>query len=174
MALGRAYVVCCAWRTAVPQRTISPAEIAAERARFDAAVGKAEVELAALQQDVRDRIGASEAQILDVQGLLLQEKTLRERVFRAIEEERLNVEGVVSGVLDEYVRTLQTVGDGNLRERAADVLDVRRRLLSFLAEEGGWGSPQVPDGAIVVSDELLPSVTARFELDRIRGFVTRA
>src|SRR5258705_4358722 len=30
----------------------------------------------------------------------------------------------------------------------------------------------IPDGAIVVSEELLPSVTARLELDNVRAFVT--
>jgi phosphoenolpyruvate-protein phosphotransferase len=172
VAQGKAYVVSCGYRSAVPQRTIVPSEIGRERERFDAAVARAVTELAALQKDIREGIGASQAEILNVQGLILQDRSLREGVYRALEERRVNVEAVVSEALDGYIRTLQNGADGALRDKASDVLDVRRRLLSALAEQGGRARREVPDGAIVVSDELLPSVTARLELDHVRGFVT--
>src|SRR6267143_1460128 len=137
VAQGTAYVLACGYRSAVPQRNISASEVEGERARFDGAVARADAELVKLQNDVRERIGASQAEIFE-----------------------------------EYARSLEGISDGYLRERASDIHDVRRRVLSALAEQPGRAGPRVPDGAIVVSDELLPSVTARLELDHVRAFVT--
>jgi len=172
VAQGTAYVVACGYRSAVPQRNIRASEVDGERARFDGAVSRADAELVKLQNDVRERIGPSQAEIFAVQRLVLKDASLRDRVLRAIEEKRVNLEASVAEVFDEYTRSLEGNPDGYLRERASDIHDVRRRLLSALAEQPGRAGPKVPDGAIVVSDELLPSVTARLELDHVRAFVT--
>ena len=48
-----------------------------------------------------------------------------------------------------------------------------RRVLSALADRAGAAAgPGIPDGAIVVSEELLPSTTARLEVNHVRAFVT--
>jgi phosphotransferase system enzyme I (PtsI) len=172
VAQGTAYVVACGYRSAVPQRTIRASEVDGERARFDEAVSRADAELVKLQNDVRERIGPSQAEIFGAQRLVLKDASLRDRVLRAIEEKRVNLEASVAEVFDEYTRSLEGNPDGYLRERASDIHDVRRRVLSALAEQPGRAGPRFPDGAIVVSDELLPSVTARLELDHVRAFVT--
>jgi phosphotransferase system enzyme I (PtsI) len=172
VAQGTAYVVACGYRSAVPQRNIRASEVDGERARFDGAVARADAELAKLQNDVRERMGPSQAEIFGAQRLVLKDASLRDRVLRAVEEKRVNLEASVAEVFDEYTRSLEGNPDGYLRERASDIHDVRRRVLSALAEQPGRAGPRVPDGAIVVSDELLPSVTARLELDHVRAFVT--
>ena len=172
VAQGTAYVLACGYRSAVPQRNIRASEVAGERARFDGAVSRADAELVKLQNDVRERIGATQAEIFAAQRLVLKDASLRDRVLRAIEEKRVNLEASVAEVFDEYARSLEGTSDGYLRERASDIHDVRRRVLSALTEQPGRAGPKVPDGAIVVSDELLPSVTARLELDHVRAFVT--
>ena len=172
VAQGTAYVVACGYRSAIPQRSIGASEVDGERARFDEAVSRADAELVKLQNDVRERIGPSQAEIFGAQRLVLKDASLRDRVLRAIEEKRVNLEASVAEVFDEYTRSLEDNPDGYLRERASDIHDVRRRVLSALAERPGRAGPKIPDGAIVVSDELLPSVTARLELDHVRAFVT--
>jgi len=172
VAQGTAYVLACGYRSAVPQRNIRASEVDGERARFDGAVSRADAELVKLQNDVRERIGATQAEIFAAQRLVLKDASLRDRVLRAIEEKRVNLEASVAEVFDEYARSLEGTSDGYLRERASDIHDVRRRVLSALTEQPGRAGPKVPDGAIVVSDELLPSVTARLELDHVRAFVT--
>src|SRR5205807_8522648 len=133
VAQGTAYVLSCGYRAAVPQRSIRSSEIDGERMRLDSAVESAEAELSALQDDVREKIGATEADIFGAQRLILGDASLRDRVLRAVEEKRINLEAAVSGVFEDYTRTLETVPDGYLRARAADIHDVRRRVISALA-----------------------------------------
>src|SRR5438874_2219375 len=172
VAQGTAYVVAEGLRSTVPNRSVRASELEGERARFDAAVARADAELLALQEEVRENIGPSQADIFAAQRLVLGDPFLREQVLRSAAEQHINVEAALSKVFDEYTRRLETAPDGNLRARTADIDDVRKRLLSALAQQGTLEGPKVPDGAIVVSDELLPSVTARLELDSVRAFVT--
>ena len=172
VAQGTAYVVTCGYRSAVPQRNIRAAEVDGERRRLDSAVARAEADLLALQEDVREKIGATQADIFGAQRLILGDASLRDRVLRAVEEKRINVEAAVSDVFEDYTRNLESAPDGYLRARAPDIQDVRRRVISALAMGAGSASPEIPDGAIVVSDELLPSATARLQLEHVRAFVT--
>jgi phosphotransferase system enzyme I (PtsI) len=172
VAQGTAYVVTCGYRSAAPKRVVAASEVPAERARLEAALARAAAELTALQADVGARIGPSQADILGAQALVVRDPGLRDRVLRMIEEERVNAEAAVSEVIDGFTRTLDGVEDLYLRERAADVRDVGRRVLAALVERQSGDGPHLPPDAIVVSDELLPSVTARLQLGTVRAFVT--
>jgi phosphotransferase system enzyme I (PtsI) len=172
VARGTAFVLTCGRRSAAPRRSIAASEVAGERRRFEAALAAAARELAALQEEVRRNIGPSQADILGAQALAVADPGLRDRVLALVEEERVNVEAALSEVIDGFTRSLDGVADAYLRERAADVRDVGRRVLSALVERDGGRSQRIPEGAVVVADELLPSVTARLQLGSVRGFVT--
>jgi phosphoenolpyruvate-protein phosphotransferase (PTS system enzyme I) len=172
VARGSALVLACANRSAAPQRTISPSEIGGERERFEAALARAASQLVALQRDVGERLGGTQADLFAAQRLALDDPGFRQHVVQLVEEKAINVEAALSQVIDGYTRTLDAVPDLYLRERAADVRDVGRRVLSALIERQGMDDSEIPDGAIVVAEELLPSVTARLQLDRVRALVT--
>ncbi|HSD19149.1 MAG TPA: phosphoenolpyruvate--protein phosphotransferase [Anaeromyxobacter sp.] len=172
VARGTAFVMSCGYSSATPRRSIQASEVEGERSRFEAALDTAAAELAALKEDVSERIGPSEGDIFGAQALVLQDPDLRDRVLRVVREKRINVEAALSEIIDAYVRTLEAVPDGYLRERAADVRDVARRVLSTLIERQGPYHLDIPEGSIVVAEELLPSVTVRLDLDRVRALVT--
>jgi len=172
VARGTAFVIAAGCGACTPRRSILPSEVDGERARFEAALDRAASELAALQADVTDRIGQSQADIFGAQTLVVRDPTLRDQVLVILREKRVNVEAALSEVIEKYTRTLDAVPDSYLRERAADVRDVGRRVLAALIERQGPDGLDIPEGAIVVADELLPSVTVRLELNRARGFVT--
>jgi len=172
VARGTALVLTCGNRSAAARRAILASEVDGERARLAAALGRAASELSTLQQEVTATLGPTQGDIFGAQLLVLQDPGLRDRVVRFVEEEHVNLEAALSEVIDEYTRTLDTVPDTYLRERAADIRDVGRRVLSSLIEGRRPDGPEIPDGAIVIAEELLPSVTARLQLDRVRAFVT--
>jgi phosphotransferase system enzyme I (PtsI) len=171
VAQGPAYVLACAKRASAPRRTIAPAGAAGELARFEAALARAEAELQALKQAVSERIGASEADIFTAQVLVLGSGTFRDQVTAIVRDKQVNAEAAVADVIETFTRTFDAIPDAYLRERAADIRDVGRRVLAALID-GGTDSIDIPEGVIVVSDELLPSVTARLELNRVRAIVT--
>jgi phosphoenolpyruvate-protein phosphotransferase (PTS system enzyme I) len=172
VARGTAFVIAGGCGSCAALRSIQASEVDGERARFEAALDRASSELAALQLDVTERIGRGQADIFGAQALVVRDPSLREQVLLVVREKRVNVEAALTEVIERYTRSLDDIPDTYLRERAADVRDVGRRVLSALAEWQGPDGLDIPENAIVVADELLPSATARLELNRARAFVT--
>jgi phosphoenolpyruvate-protein phosphotransferase (PTS system enzyme I) len=172
VAQGMAFALVCTRRMAVARREIAALEVDAEIARFRAALGRAERELLALKQTVSERIGASEAEIFAAQLLVLGGASFHNPVLLLVRDKHLNVEAALSEVIEKFTRAFDEISDPYLRERAADIRDVGRRVLDALIEERSPKIVDIPRGAILVAEELLPSVTARLELGQIRALVT--
>ncbi|HYG70235.1 MAG TPA: phosphoenolpyruvate--protein phosphotransferase, partial [Anaeromyxobacteraceae bacterium] len=71
----------------------------------------------------------------------------------------------------EHAAKLEGLESALMRERAADVRDVGRRLLVLLAGVAPT-KVEVPEGSILVADELSPSDTAGFDRKKLLGFCT--
>ncbi len=138
-----------------------------ERARFSAAVREAARQIDALRRHLSD---GSKAQILQVQISLLEDPDLIE-----ITEELLKA-GKSAGfawreAFREHASRLEALDSPLMRERATDLRDVGNRLLALLAGVS-QAQLEVPEGSILVADELTPSETAEFDRTRIVGFCT--
>lgn len=70
------------------------------------------------------------------------------------------------------VAALRDLGDARLAERADDLLDVESQVLAALAGEPQVPDLQLPDRAIVLADELLPSQLVALDPSRLAGICT--
>jgi phosphotransferase system enzyme I (PtsI) len=165
-------VLACATGTPVPRTTIAPDAVDAELARFDAAIDRADDELVALRAAVIEKIGADQADIFSAHVSLVRDEALRDRVTALVRDTHLNAEAAVSDVIETFTRTFEAIPDAYLRERAVDIRDVGRRVLRLLREDQGRDALDLPDAAVVVADELMPSMTARMELGRVSALVS--
>ncbi len=64
---------------------------------------------------------------------------------------------------------LAALADPHLRARTADLRDLERQVLRVLAGEAIDAGPRLPDRAIVLADELLPSDFLRLDVSRLAG-----
>ena len=167
---GTAYVLACGVGAPALRREIAADEVGGELARFDAALGQAEQDLLALKKAVDDSIGPSEGDIFAAQALVVRDPILRNQVSALVRDQRINVESAVAEIVQRFTRAFDDIPDPYLRERAADIRDVGRRVLSALVDE--QEQLEVPEGSVVVADELLPSVTARLDLGGVRALVS--
>jgi len=169
---GSAYVLACVDRAAAPRREIEAAAVDAELIRFERALERSVSELLTLKQEVSHKIGASEAEIFAAQALMLSDNAFRSQISSLIRQKRVNAEAALGEVIDKFTHAFDEIPDAYLRERAGDVRDIGRRVLSALIEEQGASSLNMPEGVIVVAEELPPSLAARLELGRVRALVT--
>jgi phosphotransferase system enzyme I (PtsI) len=167
---GTAYVLSCGVGAPALRREIDADEVNGELARFDVALAQAEQELLALRKAVGDRIGPGEGDIFAAQALVVRDPTLRNQVSALVRDQRINVETAVAEVVQRFTRAFDDIPDLYLRERAADIRDVGRRVLSALVDE--HEQLEIPEGSVVVADELLPSVIARLDLAGVRALVS--
>lgn len=67
------------------------------------------------------------------------------------------------------VAALSALHDPRLRERAADLRDLEHQVLRVLSGKGPASARELPTGAIVLADELLPSQLASLDRTKVAG-----
>jgi phosphocarrier protein FPr/phosphocarrier protein len=72
------------------------------------------------------------------------------------------------------VQGLDRSGDARIRERTDDLRDINLRVQRALAGEDPGHGPEIPDGSIVLADNLLPSQLLELDRDRLRGICLAA
>jgi phosphoenolpyruvate-protein phosphotransferase len=151
-----------------PQRGES-CDPAAERARLMAALGTAAAELSALADETASRASEEIGAIFAAQALFAADPGIVEPALAAIEGGASAAEAI-DRVTAEQADKLAGVDDDYFRDRAADVLDVGRRVVDLLL---GRARPDLHhrDGspAVVASDDLDPSVVAVIRRELVAG-----
>ena len=102
---------------------------------------------------------------------ILDDPLLRETIDDFVGQ-GFDVPAAVERTSEMLAAQFEAIDDEYLRARADDVRDVCRRLLTCLqgSRQGSFG--QIPDGCIVVADELFPSDTAMMDMSKPVGFLT--
>ncbi|MFO7273429.1 MAG: phosphoenolpyruvate--protein phosphotransferase [Bacillota bacterium] len=136
-----------------------------ERARFQAALRQAEADLKALAE----RADQQGREILTAHQLMLQDPDLHNLVEEAILAGAI-AEEAVQKAADQFAAALEALDDAYLRERAADVRDVGRRLVAALA--GRKLGIVLERPSIVVARDLAPTDTISIERSLLLGIVT--
>jgi len=171
MARGAAYVCPCGDRVSIPRRPVVAADVSAELRRLEKAIAEVEVDLVELRDDTLQNLGNESAAIFEAQACLLRDPELFGAVARRCQDEKINVEAAWSDTVDALDQAFARLDDPAMRERAADLRDVTRRLLGRLQALTAPRKPSFPAGCIVVTQELLPSLAAKLDRVAIRGIV---
>ncbi len=144
-------------------RTITDDEKEGELQRFQDAVAKAREELLPL---------AAKNEIFAAHHTLAGDIALYESVAGKIQSEHLNAEAALMQTSDEYVLLFESMADEYMRERAADMRDVAKRLLYALKgiDDNPFAAMRSP--GIIVARDLTPSDTAKMDFSLVAGFIT--
>ncbi len=156
----------------IVEREIAEEEIPREVARLEDALIATRKQLHSIQQRVSEAIGQDNASIFDAHLLVVDDRSLVEEVIRTLHERKLNVDAVLKLVTEKYAQALMRVDDDYLRERAADVRDVSRRILRNLAGESTEALASLEEPCIIVAHDLAPSDTASLDKDKVIGLAT--
>jgi len=70
-----------------------------------------------------------------------------------------------------HAEAIRATGDALLIERIADLKDIERQIIAALTGETA-ATPRVPEGAVLIADELLPSQFLALDAARIAGIAT--
>lgn len=151
---------------------IDPGEAAAEVARLEAAVERAAGALERLAAEVASAGHTDEAAIFEAQAEMARDPALRELARSRIEAGDDAV-AAIQAAAESFAAQLRAVGDELLAARAADLADVGRRIALEVLGRREAG-PRLDEPAIVVAEDLAPSVTAGLPRDRILGLALEA
>lgn len=83
-----------------------------------------------------------------------------------------NAQQALVQTVDEYRAVFEAMDDEYMRERAADIVDVRDRLLREIKGIAELSLAGLEKDTILVARDLTPSDTATIDFDNVRGFIT--
>jgi len=163
------------WDVPTPRhRTIDPSEIEGEIERFEEARLWARDRLQTLRERTAVSLGEVEAKIFDAQILMLEDPALVAGTKRYIRENFLAADRACDWRITELRTQMRDAAHLMIVDRFADLMDVRFRILSRLG--GGGEDPLVlpTEPAILVFEDLTPSVAVRLDAEITLGLIIGA
>ncbi len=159
----------------VPEYRLAAGEVAAEQARFAAAVAQAQKQVRKLKtksQNLPAAVAEEVDFLLDAHLQMLTGSRVVRGVERRITEDRLNAEAAVQSEIAEVAQKFAALDDPYLAARADDIREVGNRLIRNLTKTPFEAFSHLPEGSILVAEELTPADTALMDPRRVAGFAT--
>ena len=174
IAIGPAHVVESGFEQ-VPEYVVIPDEIPSERARFARAVSKSlrqirklKAKAAALPESAAEELDF----LLDAHLAILGGSRLTRGVDRCIAEERYNAEYAVQAEVSSIAQHFAAMDDAYLAGRIQDIRDVGARLIRNLSDSQFQAFATLPEGSIIIAEEITPADTALMDPKLVAGFAT--
>ncbi|WP_020675964.1 phosphoenolpyruvate--protein phosphotransferase [Geopsychrobacter electrodiphilus] len=140
-----------------------------ELARLDEALRKTRIATLYLEKRVAERLTQADAAIFHTHLMILEDRGFIEKLHELIDEGH-SAPYALKKVIRNYLEAFGKMEDAYLRERAADMEDIGRRLLSHLLGQKS-GRLHLQHTGILVAHRLLPSDMASIDHDKISGLI---
>lgn len=154
----------------VIKRTIT--DVDKEVERFEKAIAVSINDLEKLKNETLVNIDQEHAAIFDAHIQMLKDPELIDSVKTGIANDKINAEYVVREVTDRFISIFHAMENTYMKERAADVEDVAKRLQMNLLGIKSKSLADINEEVIVVAKDLTPSDTAQINKKYVMGFVT--
>lgn len=159
----------------VRERHVPANRIRAEQSRIVQAAYDASQRMEGLQAQARRMSGAAGEELgylLDAYHQMLSGSRLVRGVQARIADDQINAEAAVMKEIGLMAEAFAAMDDPYLAARIADIREVGRRLVESLGEKTPTGFEDLPQGAILVADELSPADTALLDPKKVAGLAT--
>ncbi len=146
--------------------------ISDEIAKLNAAIEKSLKEVKSIYEYALKNLGEKEAEIFSAHKLMLEDPEFIDFIKEKIKLESVNAEWGVKEASNKYISILENMDNEYLKERAADIKDISKRLINNLMGIENISLSTLEEECIIVSKDLTPSDTAQMRKDKALGFVT--
>ncbi|MFJ1627224.1 phosphoenolpyruvate--protein phosphotransferase [Marinilactibacillus psychrotolerans] len=153
------------------KKTIS--DIDSEVNRLQAAIDTAKEELANIRSIAAKSLGEEEAQVFDAHAMVLSDPDLIGQTNTVIKNDKVNAEAAFQQTSDNFITMFEAMEDNPyMQERAADIRDVRKRVMSHLLNVKLPTPATIDEEVIIIAEDLTPSDTAQLNKQYVKAFVT--
>lgn len=140
--------------------------------RFEKARIAAMEQLGSLYGKALLEVGEESAMIFQVHQMMLEDPDYVEAIADRIRTQGVNAEYAVSVTGENFSQMFASMEDAYMKERAADVKDISRRVIRNLSGDAGEGL-QADTPVIVAADDLAPSETVQLKKEMVLSFITQ-
>lgn len=159
----------------VSEYCIQPKHLDSELARFSEAVKRTRRQLLKLKskaQTLPEATAEELGYLLDAHLHMLEGSRLIRGVEDRISGKFLNAEAAVQAEISEIGKGFAAMEDSYLAARMEDIREVGNRLVRSLTKSPPTAFSTLPEGSIVVAEEITPADTALLDPSRVAGFTT--
>ncbi|MCI2802946.1 phosphoenolpyruvate--protein phosphotransferase [Staphylococcus pettenkoferi] len=148
------------------------ADVDAEINKFRNAIDTSKVELTKIRNNAEDNIGPDKAAIFDAHLLILDDPEIIKPVEEKISNEQVNAPTALTDVTSQFVTIFESMDNEYMKERAADVRDVSKRVLAHILGVTLPNPSMIDENVVIIGNDLTPSDTAQLNKEFVQGFVT--
>lgn len=139
-----------------------------EKSKYQDAVMKASVQLSEILDKAKVKNDKEQMEIMGAHLMMIQDPMLEETVYQYIGE-GVAAPSAVLKASEEVASVLSNLEDAYLRERAADVKDIGKRLVRLLL---GIEEPSFEgEGIVLCGEDIEPSIMANLSKEQVAGIV---
>ncbi len=153
-------------------------DTAAEIQRFEDARARAITQLGNLYEASLDKLGEQNAVLFQIHQLMLDDPDYVSQIHEFITTEKMNAEYAVDVVAKRFSEMFKAMDNDYMQGRAADVIDVSRRVTDILLSSHGTPLKSTSyttygdEPLILATDDLAPSETVSLDKEKVTGIVT--
>ena len=147
-------------------------DVAAEIRRFEDAIEASKKELTIIKENALASLGADKAAVFEAHLLILDDPEFMGTVKTDIESKVINAEYAFKETSDMFISMFEAMDNEYMKERAADIRDVSKRILAHLLGVDLPNPSLIDEEVIVIAEDLTPSDTAQLNKKYVKGFAT--
>jgi phosphotransferase system enzyme I (PtsI) len=143
-----------------------------ELERLEHSIEQAKQKLEKIKDFACKELGEDKAAIFEAHLLVLLDPEMMNLVKEKITAEKINAEYALDDVASMFITMFEQMNDEYLKERAADIRDVKNLLLSHLLGIHMPNLSMLSEEVIIIARDLAPSETAQLNKKFVKGFIT--
>ncbi|WP_059747210.1 phosphoenolpyruvate--protein phosphotransferase [Staphylococcus haemolyticus] len=144
----------------------------AEIQKFRNALEASKIELTKIRNNAEKQLGPDKAAIFDAHLLVLDDPELIQPIEDKIANEKVSAPEALNEVTSQFITIFESMDNEYMRERAADIRDVSKRVLAHLLGVELPNPSMIDESVVIVGNDLTPSDTAQLNKEFVQGFVT--
>ncbi|MFP3728572.1 phosphoenolpyruvate--protein phosphotransferase [Priestia filamentosa] len=147
-------------------------DINSELERFTKALDSSKKQLQQIKERTLLNLGKDKAEIFEAHLLILEDPELIGNIKNDISHNKVNAEYAVHDVSSVFVEMFESMENEYMKERAADIRDVSKRVILNLMGIEATSLTDIQEDTIIIANDLTPSDTAQLNPVYIKGFAT--
>ena len=175
IAASNGIAIAKAFRLENPELIVEKTAISdtdAELTRFESAINQSKSELEIIKEHTAKQMNDEEAAIFSAHLLVLSDPELLGPITEKIKSEHVNAEFALQETSNVFIGLFESMDNDYMKERAADIRDVTKRVLGHLLGVSIQSPSMITDEVIIIAEDLTPSDTVQLNPKFVKGFIT--
>ncbi|MCP4336326.1 MAG: phosphoenolpyruvate--protein phosphotransferase [Mycoplasma sp.] len=150
----------------------SKAEPKEELKKLEESIISTVKEIEQIKSNASKNLDAEHVAVFDAHIQVASDPMMIDEIKKLLDSEKVNVIWASNEIFNKYAEMFENMEDDYMKERAADIKDVAKRIINNLAGIKSNDLSSISEEVIVVGEDLTPSDTSQLNKKFVLGFAT--